>query len=153
MPLLPCVHKASSQLQHCSSMHFRALSRPQLGSLRCSSHNSSRVLLLPKMFCLRAGSQNSSLLSLAAFMAHRALAFWASCGFFNGQSFTHCLVGVIHFFPIFSFDALVQRLAESMPVSINQVRAHLSGLMWLTSMYASECSLLPPLMSAHPDFP
>ena len=36
---------------------------------------------------------------------------------------THYLVGVKHFFPVFSFDAFVQRLTEGIPVSINQGRA------------------------------
>ena len=48
------------------------LSKAMIGSLRCSSHSSSRVFFLHKMLSLRAGSLYSS---LAAFIAERACAF------------------------------------------------------------------------------
>ena len=38
------------------STHFNVLSGATIGSLMCSSHNSSRVLFLPRMFSLRSGS-------------------------------------------------------------------------------------------------
>ena len=65
-----------------SSTHFRALSSAAFGSWRCSSQSSSRVLFLPKC-CLCEMDRKKSFLSLAAFMAHRSSAFWASCGYFT----------------------------------------------------------------------
>ena len=42
------------------SRHFKALSNAMIGSLKCSSHNSSLVCFLPTMFSMRAESWNSS---------------------------------------------------------------------------------------------
>ena len=44
-------------------------------------------------------------------------------------------VGPIHFSPVFSFDAFVQRLTESISVVINLERPHLSSSMWLTYVF------------------
>ena len=43
--------------------------------------------------------------------------------FLYTHSPAHYLVGVIHFFPIFSFNAFVQRLTEGLPITISQGRA------------------------------
>ena len=91
MPLLPCFHKASSQLQYCSSTHFRALSRATIGSGCFHGLEDFCLLSLLRLPYAHSPAQN--------------------------------LTGVMHVFPIFSFDAFVQRLTEGIPVSINQGRA------------------------------
>ena len=68
------------------------------------------------------------------------------------HSLTHYLVRVIHFFPIFPFDAFVQRLTD-IPVSINQEDPIFPVQCCWRLCTPSRSSLLQPLMSTHQDSP
>ena len=111
-----------TNLKNGFSKHFNALSKAIIGSLRCSSHSSSRVLFLPMMLSLRAGSQYSSSLSLAAFIAQRAFAFLALTWLFGSCCTAHLSVVTVQLFPFFANNSFVNCLAEGMPDRINQRR-------------------------------
>ena len=85
--MLPCFHKASSQLQYSSSTHFRASSIPQLGLW--GALPTTPISWPTRLFLL-------DLLRL-----------------FNSRNFTHFLVGVIHVFPVSSFDDVWQKTYQS----------------------------------------
>ena len=124
--LLPhCFHKTSGQL--CLSTDFPhtflcfvqrnnwvlEVFLPQLQSSLISSQN---VLFASRII-------NSSLPVFGCFHGPQGFCLLGLLRLLYTHSPTHYLVGVIHFFPIFSFDAFVQHLAEGIPVSINQGRA------------------------------
>ena len=84
-----------------------------------------KVLILSRFLPLMPSSRMgwySSPASLAAIIFQRGFAFWASCGFFTLHRPAHFFVGIIHFSPVFSFDAFTQRLTEGTPVVIHHRR-------------------------------
>ena len=120
--------RANGQPKQGFSRHCNASSKSMIGSLRCSSHKSRRVFVLPKMSFLRVGSEFSSPPSLAAVIAQRAFAFGLSLGFFGFCCLAHLSAVTLQFFPLFSFNFIVDCLGEAMPVRINQRRPPSSEL-------------------------
>ena len=110
-------------LQHEFSTHFNALSSATIGSLRCSSHSSNRVLFLPRMLSLRCGSQKSTPLSWAVFIFRTAFALEFSFGLLTLAASLLSLWCSYISSQSSPSVAFVDRLAKGMPISVYQWRS------------------------------
>ena len=95
------------------------MSSATIGSLRCCSHSSSRVILLPKMLSLRSRSYKSSPLS-CPLHPPKCSRFLISVWLPYSRCPTHFSVVIVQVLPFAAFTSFVDRLAKGMPVSVYQ---------------------------------
>ena len=100
------------------STHFRALSSATIGSMRCSSHSSNRVLFLPR--CCPCDLDHRNPFSCPGLLSFsKELSLWV---FHVASLPCSFLCSNRTILPIFSFNTFVDRPTKGMPISVYQGR-------------------------------